>query len=209
MGIQAMTECKTHQLASLAVGIGAGATAMTFLPGIDWTIIGVTALSGYVGGLLADVDDEQSLNFRIVQTLSKMAAVLVPSIQFFYRPTDLVLGVALSLFLVSNFWVVLHNLLKQGKRSHSVIAAVCLSLGVSWVAYLTTNSLAAVPAFLAAATGYLVHLLLDDLNTKANPEQNRPADTDSALSLMGKGNTLELYGLLTIGLVCVVALWGI
>jgi hypothetical protein len=183
---------------------------MTFMPGINWTIIGVTALSGYVGGLLPDVDDAQSLNFKIIRTLSKVAAVVVPSIQFFYRPTDLVLGVILSLFLVSRFWMLLHYLLKQGKRSHSVIAAVCLSLGVSWVAYLTTDATAAVPTFLAAGVGYLVHLLLDDLTPPTPPAHtDTEATLEPALTLFGKGKTLELYGLLTIGLVCVVALWGI
>ena len=204
-----MKECNTHQLAALAMGIGAGATAATFLPMLDWAVIGVTAISGYAGGLLPDIDDQESSNFTIIKNLTRIAAVVVPGIQFFYRPTDLLLAIPLALFMLSHFWDLLHQMTKRGGGTHSVLAAVCLSLGVSWVAYLTAGYAAVVPAFIAAGVGYVVHLLLDDLSRPPLPPNAAPSRMGYALTILGKGKSVEFYGLLSIGLACAIALWGI
>jgi hypothetical protein len=204
-----MTKCITHQAAAIAVGVGAGATSISLLPHLGLDAVGAIALSGYVGALLPDIDDENSLNLKITRFLTKLAAVVVPSIQFFYRPTDLILAVVLSLFMVSRFWDLLHAVMKRGSRTHSVIAAVCLSLGVAWVAYLTADYAAALPAFIAAGTGYLLHLLLDDLQGATENGLNEMPETASALTILGRGKAVELYGIIAIGLICGFALWGI
>lgn len=204
-----MTKCMTHQMAAIAVGVGAGTTAFTMLPGLEWYEAGAISLSGYVGGLLPDIDDENSINFRITKVLTQLAAIIVPSIQFLYRPTDLVLAVILSLFMVTRFWGLLHDAIKRGSRTHSVIAAVCLSMGVAWVAYLTAGYIVAVPAFIAAGTSYLLHLLLDDLYSAAENGVDELPETASSLTVWGRGKAIELYGIIAIGLFCGFALWGI
>jgi membrane-bound metal-dependent hydrolase YbcI (DUF457 family) len=208
-GTRFMADYRTYHLAALATGIGVGATTATLLPGAGWAILGVTALSGYAGGLLPDIDDETSTHYLIIKRLSQAAAVIVPSIQFFYRPTDLLLAIPIALFMVAQFWILLQQIIKRGGYTHSVLSAVCLSLGVSWVAYMTTDESAVVPAFLASGAGYLLHLLLDDLNRKTASTPENTAEQPSALAIIGRGKTAELYGILTIGLLCGFALWGI
>lgn len=204
-----MTKCMTHQMAAAAVGIGAGATTLTMLPGLEWHATGAIALSGYVGSLLPDIDDENSLNFRITKFLTQMAAIIVPSVQFLYRPTDLVLAVMLSLFMVSRFWGLLHDVMKRGSRTHSVIAAVCLSMGVAWIAYLSAGYVVTLPAFIAAGSGYILHLLLDDLYNAAENGLNEIPETSSSLTVLGRGKAIELYGIIAIGVICGIAMWGI
>lgn len=202
-----MAECSTYHLAAGAAGIGAAAVSSIIAPELGWEVLGVTALSGYVGGLLPDIDDADSSSFRVVQRLSRLAAVLVPGIQFFYRPTDLLLAIPVALFMVSRFWEVLSQIMKRGGHTHSVIAAVCLSLGVAWVGYLTVGTAAALPAFLASSASYLLHLLLDDLENARFVETRtgiRPA-----LMPVGRGRAMELYSILAIGFVSFFALWGI
>ncbi|WP_028490320.1 metal-dependent hydrolase [Thiothrix lacustris] len=202
-----MAECSTYHLAAVATGVGAAAISSIIAPDLGLDVIGVTALSGYVGGLLPDIDNTRSSSFRMVQRLSRLAAVLVPVIQFIYRPTDLLLAIPVALFMVTRFWEVLGQITKRGGHTHSVIAAVCLSLGVAWVAYLTVGSAAALPAFLASSASYLLHLLLDDLDNIRFVETKTGAR--SALLPVGRGRAIELYSILAIGLVSFVALWSI
>ncbi|SEA69114.1 MAG: metal-dependent hydrolase [Candidatus Thiothrix putei] len=201
-----MAECSTYHLAAVATGVGSAAVSSIIAPELGWEIIGVTALSGYVGGLLADIDDIHSSSFRVVQRLSQVAAVIVPSIQFFYRPADLLIAIPIALFMVSHFWEVLSQIMKRGGHTHSVIAAVCLSLGVAWVAYLTVGAAAALPAFLASSTSYLLHLLLDDLDNARFVETK--TGMRSALMPVGRGRAIEFYSILAIGFVSFFALWG-
>ncbi|OQX07739.1 MAG: hypothetical protein BWK73_27280 [Thiothrix lacustris] len=201
-----MADNSTHHLAAVATGIGAAAISSIIAPQLGWEVIGITALSGYVGGLLADIDDIESSNFKTVQRLSWLAAIIVPIIQFVYRPTDLLLAIPIALFMVSHFWEVLSQIMKRGGHTHSAIAAVCLSLGVAWVAYLTVGAAAALPAFSASSTSYLLHLLLDDLDNARFVETQtgmRPA-----LAPIGRGRAVELYSILAIGFVSFFALWG-
>ncbi|MEN9423113.1 MAG: hypothetical protein RL122_496 [Pseudomonadota bacterium] len=202
-----MAEYHTYHLAAVAAGVGAAAVTSIIAPNLGLEVIGITALSGYVGGLLPDIDDTNSSSFHVVQRLSRLAAVLVPAIQFFYRPTDLLLAIPIALFMVSRFWEVLSQIVKRGGHTHSVIAAVCLSLGVAWVGYLTVGTAAALPAFLASSVSYLLHLLLDDLDNVRFVETKtgmRPA-----LLPVGRGRAIELYSILAIGFVSFFALWGI
>lgn len=199
----------THHLAACAVGIGASAATLALLPGTDWTVLGVTGLSGYIGSLLPDIDDENSLHARIVKYASKLAAIIVPAIQFAMRPTDLLIAIPLSLFMVSQFWQILHYFLRKDSCTHSVTAAVCLSLAVSWTAYLSAGNHAIIPAFIAAGVGYLVHLLLEDLDKTPRQITENRSEILPSLSLFGKGQTIQLYGILAIGFFCVFALWGI
>ena len=202
-----MAEYSTYHLAAVATGVGAAAISSIIAPDLGLEVIGVIALSGYVGGLLPDIDNTNSSSFRVVQRLSRFAAVLVPGIQFFYRPTDLLLAIPIALFMVSHFWEVLSQIMKRGGHTHSVIAAVCLSLGVAWVGYLTVGAAAAIPAFLASSVSYLLHLLLDDLDNIRFVETKK--GIRSALQPVGRGRAIELYSILAIGLVSFFALWGI
>lgn len=201
-----MADNSTHHLAAVATGIGIAAVASIIAPQLGWEVIGITALSGYVGGLLPDIDDTQSSGFKVVQYLSRLAAIIVPSIQFVYRPTDLLLAIPIALFMVSRFWEVLSQIMKRGGHTHSAIAAVCLSLGVAWVAYLTVGAAAALPAFLASSASYLLHLLLDDLDNTRFVET--PTGMRSALTPIGRGRAIEFYSILAIGFVSFFALWG-
>ncbi len=201
-----MADNSTHHLAAIAIGIGAAATSSIIAPHLGWEVIGITALSGYVGGLLADIDDAESNNFKTVQRLSWLAAIIVPLIQFVYRPTDMLLAIPIALFMVSRFWEVLSQIMKRGGHTHSAIAAVCLSLGVAWVAYLTVGTAAALPAFLASSTSYLLHLLLDDLDNARFVETQ--TGIRSALTPIGRGHAVEFYSILAIGFVSFFALWG-
>ncbi len=196
-----------EHLAAMATGIGVAAVSSIIAPQLGLEVLGVTALSGYVGGLLPDIDDANSNSFQTVQRLSRIAAVLVPGIQFFYRPTDLLLAIPVALFMVSRFWEVLSQIMKRGGHTHSVIAAVSLSLGVAWVAYLTAGTAAAIPAFLASSISYLLHLLLDDLDNVRFVETK--SGLRSALQPLGRGRAVELYSILAIGFVSFFALWGI
>lgn len=202
-----MAEHSTYHLAAVATGVGAAAISSIIAPDLGLEAIGVVALSGYVGGLLPDIDDTNSSSFRVVQRLSRLAAVLVPGIQFFYRPTDLLLAIPIALFMVSHFWEVLSQIMKRGGHTHSVIAAVCLSLGVAWVGYLTVGTAAALPAFLASSVSYLLHLLLDDLDNVRFVETKN--GMRSALLPIGRGRAIEFYSILAIGFVSFFALWGI
>lgn len=201
-----MAECSTYHLASLAAGMGAATLSTVLAPQLGWEVLAVTALSGYVGGLLPDIDDAKSSGFRTVKYLSRTAAVVVPAIQFIYRPTDLLLAIPVALFMVSRFWDVLHQTMKRGGHTHSVLAAVCLSLGVAWVAYLTAGTAAALPAFLASSSSYLLHLLLDDLENGRLTDA--PANGRSALQAVGRGRVMEFYSIVAIGFVSFFALWG-
>lgn len=206
-----MQECKQHQLAAVTIGIGAGAVVSALLPALDPMVVGVTALSGYAGALLPDIDDPDSMNFRIIRHLTRLAAVIVPAIQFSLRPTDLLLAIPVALFMVARFWDVLQQVTKRGGGTHSVLAALCLSMGVAWVAYLTADYAAAVPAFVAAGVGYVVHLLLDDLQLRWSTG-NAVAGASrmgSALTILGRGKAVEFYGLIGIGVLCALALWVI
>lgn len=109
-----MAEYHTYHLAAVAAGVGAAAVTSIIAPNLGLEVIGITALSGYVGGLLPDIDDTNSSSFHVVQRLSRLAAVLVPAIQFFYRPTDLLLAIPIALFMVSRFWEVLSQIVKRG-----------------------------------------------------------------------------------------------
>lgn len=202
-----MAECGTYHLASVASGVGAATFASVLAPQLGWEILAVTALSGYVGGLLPDIDDNRSSGFRTIKYLSRLAAILIPAIQFIYRPTDLLLAIPVALFMVSHFWELLHQTMKRGGHTHSVLGAVCLSLGVAWVAYLTAGTAAALPAFLASSASYLLHLLLDDLEHGRLTDQ--PTTGRSALQAIGRGRVMEFYSILAIGFVSFFALWGI
>lgn len=206
-GQNIMAEYSSYHLASMAAGIGAATITTTFAPQLGWEILAVIALSGYVGGLLPDIDDADSSGFKTVKWLSRVAAVIVPVIQFLYRPTDLLLAVPIALFMVSRFWELPHQIMKRGGHTHSALAAVCLSLGVAWVAYLTAGPTAALPSFLASSSSYLLHLLLDDL------ENGRLTDSSpnsrASLQAIGRGRVLEFYGILAIGFISFFALWGI
>lgn len=199
----------TQHLAGVAVGVGAGASTLALLPGADWTVVSVTALSGYVGSLLPDIDDETSLAARIVQHLSKLAAVIVPTIQFSLRPTDLLIAIPVALFMTSRLWQLLHHLLRKDGPTHSVIAAICLSFAVAWVAYLSAGTAAAVPSFLAAGAGYLLHLLLEDIAKIHQPVAESTETIMPSLTLLGRGQSIPLYSILAIGFFCAFALWGI
>ena len=205
-----MADYKTYHLAALATGIGAGAMVSAFVPSISMTAIAVTTLCGYVGALLPEIDDEQSNSYRVIRRLTHLAALIVPCIQFFYRPTDLILAIFLAWFLVTQFWAVFRQIMQRGGQTHSVLAAVCLSLGVAWVAYLTADASAIVPAFMASGVGYLLHLLLDDLDGVKLPNAGtgtRHDASDQPLRLMGKGQSTELYSIVLIGLLSCFALW--
>lgn len=202
-----MTNCTTYHLTALATGMGATAATAALVPEMGWLILLVTALGGYVGGLLPEIDHTNSSSFRTVRRLSHLAAIIVPCIQFIYRPADLILAVPLALFMVSRFWDLLHQVMKRGGHTHSILAAVCLSMGVTWVAYLTAGSDAIVPVFMASCTGYLLHLWLDDMYIKKFPDPEIPQEP--ALTAIGQGRSLELYGILAIGFVSLFGLFGL
>ncbi|EIJ35938.1 metal-dependent hydrolase [Thiothrix nivea] len=202
-----MAEYSSYHLAALAAGIGAATISSTFAPQLGWEVLAVITLSGYIGGLLPDIDNTHSSGFRVVRWFSGLAAFIVPVIQFIYRPTDLLLAIPVAVFMVSRFWELLHQIMKRGGHTHSVLAAVCLSLGVAWVAYLTAGDAAALPAFLASSASYVLHLLLDDLDNVRFVDS--PTGTRSSLVPIGRGRVAEFYGILAIGFVSFFALWGI
>lgn len=207
-GLGLMADYKTYHAAALATGLGAGAMVSALAPLTPLEAIATTALSGYVGALLPEIDDLQSNSYRVIQRLSRIAALTVPTIQFFYRPTDLIIAFFLAWFLVTQFWKLFDQLVERGGQTHSVLAAVCLSLGVAWIAYLTAGDAAAVPAFIASGVGYLLHLLLDDLDGVKLPSNgNAENTTNQPLRFMGNKQSTELYSLVMIGLLSCFALW--
>lgn len=202
-----MAEYAKYHLTSLAVGIGAATLSSAVSPSMGWDVLAVTLLGGYVGGLLPSIDDTQSSAFKTVQWLSRAAAVIVPTIHFIYRPTDLLLAIPLALFMVGRIWELLHQVIRRGGHTHSALAAVCLSLGVAVVAYLTAGNTAALPAFLASAASYLLHLFLEDLE---NGRFNSIIATERwALQPIGRGKVAEFYSIIIIGFVSFLALVGL
>lgn len=203
-----MAEYGKYHLASLAVGVGAATLTSILLPSAGWEVLAVTALSGYVGGLLPSIDDAKSSAFKTLQTLSRLAAVIIPSIHFIYRPTDLLLAIPLALLLVTQLWNLLHQVVKRGGHTHSSLAAVCLSLGVAWVAYLTGGDTVALPAFLASSSSYLLHLFLDDLENARLSNAGGLSAERWALQPLGRGRVAEFYSIIAIGFISFFALWG-
>lgn len=202
-----MTDSTTYHLAASATGLGAAAITAAVAPEFHWTILVVIALSGYVGGLLPDIDNAESSGFHTVRRLSKLAAIMVPTIQFIYRPADLLLAIPVALFMVSRFWDFLHQAIKRNGRTHSILGAICLSMGVTGVAYLTIGPAVVLPAFLASSGSYLLHLWLDDLHRKKFPDPENGAQ--SALTTLGRGHTIELYSLIAIGFVSLFGMLGL
>lgn len=199
-----MNEGKSYQLAALAMGMTAGVTVAALLPNMDWLLIASTALSGYVGCLLPDIDQPDSNHYRTIYLLSRIAAFIAPCIQFFYRPTDLLIALPIALLLISQFWHYVKQIVSREGHTHSLLAAVCLSLAVAWVAYLTAGVPAIIPAFIASSVGYVLHLLLDDL-TRIDLMPRRVAKT--ALSTLGQGHSQELYSIVAIGALSGIAMW--
>lgn len=200
-----MTHYVPYQIAALAIGLGGAAVYSLLTPEANLLVLAVAALSGYVGTFLADIDDETSAGYRIVKRLSRLAAIIVPCIQFFYRPTDLLLAIVLALFMVNRFWVLFSQLVGRGGYTHSLLAAVCLSLGVAGVGYMTAGPEAVLPAFLSSGAGYIFHLLLDDIHNDRLLNPN--ASVQPALTPLGSGEATELYSILAIGLLSCIALW--
>ena len=199
-----MSDDKTYQIAAIASGIGAATLTSAFAPNTAIVILLVISLSGYVGALLPEIDHKNSLSYRIVYRLTRAAALLVPFIQFFYRPTDLIIAVPLTWFLVTQCWHIVDYFTERGGQTHSVLAAVSLSLAVAFVAYLTVDVDVIVPAFLAAAFGYLLHLLLDDLH--GSDDMTQPPK-EPPLRFVDKQHTTGLYSIIFIGLFSGMALW--
>ena len=110
----------------------------------------------------------------------------------------------LNWLLVSQFWHYVKQIVSHEGHTHSLLAAVCLSLAVAWVAYLTAGVPAIIPAFIASSVGYVLHLLLDDL-TRIDLMPRRVAKT--ALSTLGQGHSQELYSIVAIGALSGIAMW--
>lgn len=200
-----MHNSNTYQWAAIGIGLGSAALTAIFNSESAWTVIIVTALSGYVGTLLPDINATDSKAFEIIKHLSRLAAVLVPCIQFFYRPTDLLLGLLLAIFMIKRFWQVVPHIIQNSGHTHSVMAAVCLSLGVTGVAYLTTGVEAVLPAFLASVSGYIYHLVLEDISNDCF--LNTKATKTPALTPIGQGPMLELSSIMVIGVISMLGLW--
>lgn len=202
-----MTDSKIYHLAASAIGLGAAALTAVIAPSFDWVLLGIVALSGYAGGLLPDIDNTDSSGFHTIKKLSKIAAVIVPSIQFIYRPADLLLAIPVALFMLSQFWEFLPRTMKRGGHTHSILGAICLSMGVTWIAYLTVGQAAILPAFMAANTSYLLHLWLEDMYRKKYPDPE--IDAQPALTAVGNGRSAELYSLIAIGFISLFGLFGL
>lgn len=199
------------------MGVGATATIHLLMPGLDWVGLASIGLSGFAGGHLADIDDPASPSHKIIRTLIWWAAIIIPLSQFFFRPRDLLLALPVAWMMVSAFWRLVEPLARYYSHAHSVVAAICLSLGVSWVAYLSAGAAVALPAFMASGIGYLLHLLFDDLANQTRPTRHFAEPHRSrvapkllpALVLVGRGHPLELAGIVLVGFVSSMALWVI
>ncbi len=200
-----MPNSNAYQWAAIGMGLGSAALTAISQPESSWIVLIATLLGGYVGTLLPDINSINSSAFHTIKSLSRLAAILVPCIQFFYRPADLLLGLPLALFMIRRFWDVLPQLIHHSGHTHSVVAAVCLSLGVSWVGYLTAGVEAALPVFLASVSGYIFHLILEDISNDCF--FNTHTTKQPALTPIGYGSVVELSSIVAIGVISMLGFW--
>ena len=147
----------------LAVGIGVGASLICYylLPHLNWVALTFIGLSGFVGVHLPNIQQPSSLSYWVVRLVSILAAICIPILLYMYRPSDLLIAWLATYLLFQGAWWILDRISLYRDYTHSLSAIIGLPALIALMAYISLDSLAVLPVFLASSTGYAVQLLTE------------------------------------------------
>ena len=162
-----MADFNTHVFGAAAV-ISLGATCCTKMLSLSMTDGLMLTVAGMVGGVLPDIDLKQSqpsrVLFSILGTIAALAWLFAN--MTLHTGLELWLG-AIAVYLVVRFplWWMFHSMTTHRGALHSLIAAVMFGILMCAVAWrlLQATELQSWLLGIFISTGYLVHLILDEL----------------------------------------------
>lgn len=148
---------------ALAVGIGVGAALISYylLPDLDWVALAFIGISGFVGVHLPDIQQPTSSSYWMVRLVSIVAAVCIPLILYMYRPSDLLIAWLATYLLFQGAWWIVDRISLYRDYTHSLSAIIGLPTFIALTAYISLDTAAILPVFLASSTGYVVQLLTE------------------------------------------------
>lgn len=162
-----MADFNTHVFGAAAV-VSLGATCCTKLLSLSMTDGLMLTVAGMVGGVLPDIDLKQSQPSRVLfSILGTVAALawLFANMQF-YTGLELWLG-AIFVYLLVRFplWWIFHSMTTHRGALHSLIAAAMFGTLMCAIAWQTLQSdeLQSWLLGIFVGSGYLIHLILDEL----------------------------------------------
>lgn len=162
-----MADFNTHVFGAAAI-VSLGATCCTKLLSLSMTDGLMLTVVGMVGGVLPDIDLKQSqpsrVLFSILGTVTALAWLFAN--MGFYTGLELWLG-AIAVYLLVRFplWWIFHSMTTHRGALHSLVAAVMfgtLMCAVAWQ-LLQATELQSWLLGIFISSGYLIHLILDEL----------------------------------------------
>lgn len=162
-----MADFNTHVFGAAAV-ISLGATCCTKLLSLSMTDGLMLTVAGMVGGVLPDIDLKQSQPSRVLFSILGTIAALAWLFANIALHTGLELWLgAIAVYILVRFplWWMFHSMATHRGALHSLIAAVMFGILMCAVAWrlLQATELQSWLLGIFVSSGYLIHLILDEL----------------------------------------------
>ncbi|MDT8407485.1 MAG: metal-dependent hydrolase [Methylococcales bacterium] len=196
-----MANFKTHLTVAATVSAGAAQAAAVWLD-LAWLDVTWLTLVGTVGGLLPDIDADQSVPLRYLFTALALFftgwLLVISHCQALSRQALLLAGLASFFsFRYLAFWA-FQKLTRHRGVFHSLLSAVFFSLLLTLSGY---QGLAWTPLFawlsgLFLGFGFIVHLLLDELYSVDLTNARMKKSFGTAFKLASRQNPLGSLALL-------------
>lgn len=148
---------------ALAVGIGVGAAFISYylLANLDWVALVFIGVSGFLGVHLPNIQQPSSSSYWMVRLVSILASIGIPFIVYMYRPSDLLIAWLATYLLFQGAWWIIDRISLYRDYTHSLSAIIGLPAVITLTAYISLDTVAVLPVFLASSTGYIVQLLTE------------------------------------------------
>ena len=148
---------------ALAFGIGVGAALISYylLPNLDWVALVFIGVSGFLGVHLPNIQQPSSSSYWMVRLVSILASIGIPFIVYMYRPSDLLIAWLATYLLFQGAWWIIDRISLYRDYTHSLSAIIGLPAVITLTAYISLDTVAVLPVFLASSTGYIVQLLTE------------------------------------------------
>jgi hypothetical protein len=184
-----MPDFKVHSEAGVIAGYGAGALSLYFLDKSIY-LSGLIFLSTYSGSVFPDIDSDSgrtiNIIFNIISVLGAFTAIIFLADSNFKYAFIIPPGVYLFIkFILSS---VFKYFSRHRGIYHSVPMAVFLSLIVFQISYFKTDEIFGSAMGLSFLSGYLLHLVLDEIYSVYDVEQKKfdlKKSLGTALALKG------------------------
>lgn len=147
--------------AAIAVGLGAGLLSNQLLDEPTPVVVATIAACGYLGVHLPHIQQPSQPSYQIIRGASWLATFLIPLTTFLYRPTDLLPAWLIAFLFTGGVWMIIDRVSLRRDYTRSATGIISLPLATAGCAYLALGGTVIIPAFLAAGTGYISYLLLD------------------------------------------------